>query len=77
MYFGKVALMLVLVAAAFAALPASVRAQSAATVEGDPVARAMQRIETAIEWRVSVADRVIAASKLLNESVQLFLLVFH
>ncbi|HZS04765.1 MAG TPA: lytic transglycosylase domain-containing protein [Blastocatellia bacterium] len=67
MKLRNVTLTLALVTAAFAALP--VRAQSAVTAEGDPVARAMQRIETAVEWRISVADRVIAASKLLNESI--------
>lgn len=68
MYVRKVTLTLVLVTAAFVALPTSVYAQSAATAEGDPVARAMQRIEAAVERRASAADRVIAASKLLNES---------
>jgi Transglycosylase SLT domain len=50
------------------ALAAQGRAQSPVETT-DPVARAMQRIEVAVEWRVSVADQVIAASKLINESV--------
>lgn len=68
MYVRKAPLTLVLMTAAFVALPASVYAQSAAVTEGDPVARAMQRIEATVERRASVADRVIDASKLLNES---------
>jgi len=67
MFFRKVIVTFTLMVAALAAMQAVVRAQSPADTT-DPVARAMQRIEAALERRSSVADRVIAASKLLNES---------
>ncbi len=53
--------------AALLALAASVRAQSSKEND-DPVARAMQRIEVAVEGRAAAADRIVAAAKLLNES---------
>ena len=65
MFFMKLIITFVQIAIALAALPAVVCAQSL----DDPAARAMQRIEAAVERRAAVAERVIAASKLLNESV--------
>ena len=64
MFFRKLIITFVQIAIALAALQAVVRAQSL----DDPAARAMQRIEAAVERRASIAERVIAASKLLNES---------
>ena len=64
MFFRKMIVTFVLLVAALAAMRAVVCAQSL----DDPAARAMQRIEAAVERRASIADRVLAASKLLNES---------
>ncbi len=64
MFFRKMIVTFVLLVAALAAMRAVVCAQSL----DDPAARAMQRIEAAVERRAAVAERVIAASKLLNES---------
>ncbi len=68
MFFRKVIVTFVLLVVAFAAMRAVVRAQSPAETN-DPVARALQRIETVVDLRILVADRVIAASALLNESI--------
>ena len=68
MFIRKATVIFPLALAALLALVAPVRTQSPVETN-DPVTRAMQRIEVAVEWRVSVADRVIAASKLLKESV--------
>lgn len=64
MFFRKVAVIFALMVAALTAMRVVVRAQSL----DDPAARAMQRIEAAVERRAAVAERVIAASKALNES---------
>jgi soluble lytic murein transglycosylase-like protein len=46
------------------------RAQSPiASRDDDPVVSAMERIELAVERRAAIAARVLAASKLLNESI--------
>lgn len=68
MFFGKVIVTFMLMVAALAAMRAVVRAQSPAEAN-DPVARALERIGTVIERRASIADQVLAASKLLNESI--------
>ena len=67
MYFREVTLTMVLLAAAFTVWLAPAYAQSPAETN-DPVTHAMQRIEAVVERRAAVADRVLAASKLLNES---------
>ncbi|MBL8202705.1 MAG: lytic transglycosylase domain-containing protein [Blastocatellia bacterium] len=67
MLFRKVIVTFVLTAIVLAAMQATARAQSPAETN-DPVARALERIGTVVERRAAIADRVIAASKLLNES---------
>jgi soluble lytic murein transglycosylase-like protein len=67
-FFRKVTVIFVLIVAALIALQAVVRAQSPVETN-DPVARALERIGTAIERRASIADRVLAAAALLNEGV--------
>ncbi len=65
----KVQLTLIAVAAIALALEAPTRAQSPmANRAEDPVVSARERIESAVERRAAIADRVLAASKLLNES---------
>lgn len=68
--FGKKAyLTLVAVVVVTLAFEAPTRAQSpAASRDGDPVASAMERLHSAVERRAAIADRVLAATKLLNES---------
>jgi soluble lytic murein transglycosylase-like protein len=68
--FGKKAyLTLVAMVAVTLAFGAPMRAQSpAASPDGDPVASAIERIHSAVERRAAIADRVLAASKLLSES---------
>lgn len=68
--FGKKAyLALVAVAVVTLAFEALARAQSpASSRDDDPVASAIERIHSAVERRAAIADRVLAASKLLNES---------
>lgn len=68
--FGKKAyLTLVAVAVVTLAFEAPARAQSSATSrDDDPVASAMERLHSAVERRAAIADRVLAASRLLNES---------
>jgi soluble lytic murein transglycosylase-like protein len=68
--FGKKAyLTLVAMVAVTLAFGAPMRAQSpAASRNDDPVASAIERIHSAVERRAAIADRVLAASKLLNES---------
>jgi len=69
MYGKKVYLTLVAVLAFTLAFEAPTRAQSsAASRNDDPVASAIERIHSAVERRAAIADRVLAASKLLNES---------
>ncbi len=68
MFFRKVIVTFMLMVAALAAMRAAARAQSPAETN-DPIARAMQRIEMEVERRASIADQVLAASKLLNESI--------
>ncbi len=46
----------------------SARAQSAKS-EDDPVARAMKRVEAAVNYRAEAADKALADSKLINQSV--------
>jgi len=68
--FGKKAyLTLVAMTVVALAFEAPARAQSpAASRDDDPVASAMERIHSAVERRAAIADRVMAASRLLNES---------
>src|SRR5262245_39662612 len=68
--FGiKTYLTLVAVAVVTLAFEAPARAQSPApSRDDDPVASAMERIHSAVERRAAIADRVMAASKLLDES---------
>lgn len=64
----KVHLILVVVTIALA-FEAPTRAQSPVANRNDnPVVSARERIESAVERRAAIADRVLAASKLLNES---------
>ncbi|MGH9834891.1 MAG: lytic transglycosylase domain-containing protein [Blastocatellia bacterium] len=67
MFYRKVTVKFVLMVAALTAMQSAVRAQAPAEIN-DPVARAMERIETVVERRASEADRIIAASRLINES---------
>src|SRR5262245_11077825 len=68
--FGKKAyLRLVAVVAVSLAFDATARAQSpVASRNDDPVLSAMEKIHSTVERRAALADRVLAASKLLNES---------
>ncbi len=65
----KAHLILAAMAAIALAFKAPTRAQSpVASRDDDPVVSAMERIQSAVERRAAIADRVLAASKLLNES---------
>jgi soluble lytic murein transglycosylase-like protein len=65
----KVCLTLVAMVAVTLAFESPASAQSpAATRDGDPVVSAMERIHLAVERRAAIADRVLAAAKLLDES---------
>jgi soluble lytic murein transglycosylase-like protein len=68
--FGKKAyLTLAAVTVVTLAFEAPARAQSSATSrDDDPVASAMVRIHSVVERRAVIADRVLAASKLFDES---------
>ena len=68
--FGKKAILtLVVVVAVTLAFEAPARAQSPATSrDDDPVASAIERIHSAVERRATIADRVLTATKILNES---------
>jgi soluble lytic murein transglycosylase-like protein len=68
---GKEArLTLMAVAAIMMTLVVTPRAQPPVTSrDDDPVASAMERIHSAVERRAAIADRVLAASKLLNECI--------
>jgi soluble lytic murein transglycosylase-like protein len=69
MFAKKAILTLVAVVAVTLAFEAPACAQSPATSrDDDPVASAMERIHSAVERRAAIADRVLAATKLLNES---------
>lgn len=68
MFFRKVTVIFVLIVAALAAMQAVARAQSPGETN-DPVARAMERIGTVVERRAYIADRVLAASTLINKSI--------
>jgi soluble lytic murein transglycosylase-like protein len=61
MFGGKAHLKLTILAAILMTLVSMARAQS-------PVASAMERIHSVVERRAAIADRVLAASKHLNES---------
>jgi soluble lytic murein transglycosylase-like protein len=66
----KIHLTLAAVAAVALAFETTTRAQSlVATRADDPVVSARERIESAVEHRAAIAERVLAASKLLNESI--------
>lgn len=68
MFFRKMIATFALIVAALAMLPTVVRAQSPAETT-DPVARTLERIGAVTERHASLAERVLDASKLLNESV--------
>src|SRR5262245_28838796 len=66
----RVHLNLITVAAVVMTIVVTPRAQSPVTSRNDdPVASAMERIHSAVERRAAIADRVLAASKLLNEGI--------
>src|SRR5574341_696239 len=68
--FGKKAHLILAIAAIALAFEATTSAQSpVASRADDPVAPARERIESAVERRAAIAERVLAASKLLNESI--------
>jgi soluble lytic murein transglycosylase-like protein len=68
--FGKKVYLILVVAAIALAFEATTRAQSpTASRDEDPVVSARERIESAVERRAAIAERVLAASKLLNESI--------
>jgi len=56
-----------IIAVSLAALGPTVLAQSS---EDDPVRRAMERVEAAVDERAVAADRALAASKLVKESAE-------
>src|SRR5262247_3061582 len=61
---------LITVAAVVMTFVVTPRAQSPATRRNDdPVASAIERIHSAVERRAAIADRVLAASKFLNEAI--------
>jgi soluble lytic murein transglycosylase-like protein len=61
----------IIAGAGMLALGSIARAQSPATASGDdPVARAMERIRMTVDARAEAADRALAASKLVKESVE-------
>lgn len=65
----KAHLNLIAAAAVLMTIVVTLRAQSpVASRDDDPVVSAMERIQSAVERRAAIADRVLAASKLLNES---------
>jgi|SRR5262245_13648117 len=68
--FGERAhLKLIAAAVIVMTLVVTTRAQSpVASRDNDPVASAMERIHSAVERRAAIADRALAASRLLNES---------
>ena len=67
--FAKKAYLTLVAMAAVMTLVASPRAQSpVASRDEDPVVSAIERIHSAVERRAAIADRVLAASKLLSES---------
>jgi soluble lytic murein transglycosylase-like protein len=68
MFVRKVLLTFVLIITALTALSTVGRAQSPAETY-DPVSQAMARIGMAVERRASIADRILMASALLNESI--------
>jgi soluble lytic murein transglycosylase-like protein len=70
MFGKKVHLTLIAMATVVLMLAAMTRAQSPAESRyDDPVASAMEKIHSAVERRAAIADRVLAASKLLDGSV--------
>ncbi len=67
---GKKVHLILVVAAIALAFEAPTRAQSpVASRADDPVVSARERIESAVERHAAIAERVLAASKLLNESI--------
>lgn len=67
---GKKVHLALVVAVIALAFELTTRAQSPVTSRADdPVATARERIESAVERRAAIAERVLAASKLLNESI--------
>lgn len=68
MFYRKSIFISISIVIALSAGQAVVRAQSPAGID-DPVTRAIERIDAAVERRASAADRVIAAAALLSESV--------
>ena len=70
MFSKKAYLALVTVVAVALAFEAPARAQSPAPGrDDDPVASAMERLHSTVERRAAIADRALAASRLLNESI--------
>src|SRR5262245_48891115 len=66
----RVYLNLITVAAVVMTFVVTPRAQSPATSrDDDPVASAIERMHSAVERRAAIADRVLAASKFLNEAI--------
>jgi soluble lytic murein transglycosylase-like protein len=60
-----------LMMASLMAFGTAIQAQSAwAADEGDPVKRAMERIEAMVDGRAAAAEHALAASKLVNESAE-------
>jgi soluble lytic murein transglycosylase-like protein len=70
MFSKKPHLVLAAIAAITLAFEATMRAQSpVASPDDDPVVSAIERVHSAVERRAAIADRILAASKLLNESI--------
>jgi len=69
MFGKKTYLVFVAVVIVTLAFDATARAQSpAASRDDDPVVSASEKIRSTVERRAAIADRVLAASRLLNES---------
>ncbi len=67
MFWRKLSVTFVLWFSALVAMQAAARAQSSVEAS-DPIAQTMERIGALVERRASFADRIVAASRLLDES---------
>jgi hypothetical protein len=67
----RIAIRMIIAGTSLILLGATIRAQSPIVSSGDdPVKRAMEKVQAAVEARVAAADRVIEASKLIRESAE-------
>jgi peptidoglycan lytic transglycosylase D len=67
----RIAIRMIIAGTSLILLGATIRAQSPIVSSGDdPVKRAREKVQAAVEARVAAADRVIEASKLIRESAE-------